>query len=193
MAQYMWRVGGPPKTVDADTFGATVERIAGDKPLETVRPKDVVNAARNRRSAIHAMFEWRDDIAGERYRRAQARNYLGSLQVVRVQFTESTHPLTRKAYYSLPSQSGYVPHHHVMGSADLFRELVDSARVELERFLTKYQGVVNRGMRSMPGMESVQAAVDAMRDEIDRMQFETVKRQRRDVHEEAATTTAPAE
>ncbi len=53
----------------------------------TITATDVVNTARNPRSVLHTCFEWKDSVAGEKYRIHQARNLI---RLVRVEIRTST-------------------------------------------------------------------------------------------------------
>lgn len=65
-----------------DAFEALVD-VHG----KSLRPQHVVDAARPAESPLHAHFEWRDDIAAERYRIEQAKG------LIRVHVTVSTRPV----------------------------------------------------------------------------------------------------
>ena len=61
---------------DAQRYG---EAIDG---LPVITAEAVVEAARNKKSPLHDFFEWRDNVAAEEYRKAQARIMLASIDVV---------------------------------------------------------------------------------------------------------------
>lgn len=66
--------------VPADLVGEIVEKIEAAEGV--CHPARLVEEARGEESPIHDLFEWRDDVAAERYRVDQARRVLRSLRVV---------------------------------------------------------------------------------------------------------------
>lgn len=63
-------------------------------------PRDVVEAARNRRSPLHAFFEWDDSVAADRYREQQATQLI---RRVRVEMTVNMVPYRAPGYLLDPS------------------------------------------------------------------------------------------
>ena len=77
--QYEFKQGARFK-VDADTVGNELARIQKEHGVTT--PKAVVDVARPEDAPLHPAFEWRDDVAGEKFRHWQARNLIKSVHVV---------------------------------------------------------------------------------------------------------------
>jgi hypothetical protein len=175
MAKYAWRLNGPTPKIEADIFGRALEDIASGKPLESVAPDEIVNAARTKRSPIHSLFNWDNDKAAELYRRVQARHYVGALQIVRVEISQGP-TVSNRAYYSVPSVRGYIGHDKVLSDRDLRKQVIASAKHELESYVIKYQGVLALGSV----VPRLQEAIDEMRDEIDRLESEALPRRRAD-------------
>ncbi len=187
MARYQWRPDGPKQKVDAQVFGETVERIAGD--LESVKPEDIVEAARNKKSPIHELFEWRNDHAAEMYRRHQARNLVGALQLVRVQIEEGP-TLSNRAFFSVKAKerTGYMPISKIQGDADLRKQMLETARGELESYIRKFGGVMALGSY----VPRLQLVLDEMRDEADSLTSKATRRTKATVTDiERAPTTTP--
>ena len=102
-----------------------------------LRAADVVEFARNPRTALHARFTWDDSRAAHEYRLSQAR------ELIRVVI--SVHPAINKptrVYVSVESDrkkgGGYRTMNEVMTNPDYRDELLDEARVDMERFQAKY-------------------------------------------------------
>jgi hypothetical protein len=172
MATYAWRTGGPRPKISAQTFGETVEKIANGA-LESAKPEDIVEAARSARSPIHALFEWKNDKAAELYRRDQARQWIGALQIVRVQIEDGP-TVSNRAFFSVRtnSRTGYMPHDKILSDKDLKKQVLDSARGELESYMRKFSSVMALG-NYVPRLQEL---IDAMRDEADQIVVDATKR-----------------
>lgn len=187
MAHYQWKKDAPTPKVAAQVFGDMVEKIAGD--VSSAKPDDIVAAARPRKSPIHAMFEWRDDHAAEAYRRQQARGFIGSLQIVRVEFSEGQ-TLSSRAFFSVSTEkrTGYVGQDRILGNRDLQKQVFESARQELESYLRKYASILALGT-FVPRLQEI---IDDMRDNADALLADASRLKRKpksnDVEE---TTLAP--
>ena len=66
--------------VDPDLAGKAIEKIAAKNNTE-ITPQMVLNVAKNKRSHLHACFNWDDKKAANSYRLWQARKLLSSLTV----------------------------------------------------------------------------------------------------------------
>ena len=104
-----------------------------------LRPRDVVNFARDPNTALHTQFEWDDAKAAEQHRLQQAR------ELIRVVVT--TPPKTQRetrVYVSLETDrrndgGGYRTLDDVMRNDAMRRVLLRQAHVEMLRFAKKYQ------------------------------------------------------
>lgn len=190
MAKYQWRDDGPTPKIDAQVFGETVEKIAGD--LVSAKPDDIVEAARPKKSPIHDMFEWRDDKAAELYRRQQARHFVGALQIVRVEFSDGP-TVSNRAFFSVNTgeRTGYVGHGRILGDHDLKKQVLESARQELESFIRKFGSVMALGNQ----VKRLQEILDEMRESADAVVFDATRRPARPkdkVTDDSKTTTPSA-
>lgn len=79
--EYKASRGAPFSEKKAQIYGRCIEEIE-EKRGGTVKPVDVVNAARDSDSPLHDYFEWDDELAGAKYRIYQARQLLNHLTVV---------------------------------------------------------------------------------------------------------------
>lgn len=78
MKDYRYKTGKSYK-IDANVVGQELERIM-DK-FGIIRPKDIINEAKNKRAKLHNCFEWNDTVAGHNYRVWEARQLATSLIV----------------------------------------------------------------------------------------------------------------
>lgn len=78
MAKYKWEGRLPG---NAQECGEELERLQQENK-GTITPKIVVETARDPESPLHRCFEWRDDVAAEKYREDQARDVIRSIRVV---------------------------------------------------------------------------------------------------------------
>lgn len=162
MAKYEWKPGGPKPVVDAQVFGDVVEQIAGE--LDCAKPSDIVEAARDRKSPIHKLFNWDNDDAAELYRQQQARHFVGALQIVRVEFSKGQH-ISSRAFFHVRTEArgGYMGQDRILGDADLTKQVLEDARKELENYLRKFGAVMALGTL----VPRLQAIVEEMRETAD--------------------------
>ena len=109
-----------------------------------LRPQVVVDAAREESSPLHAMFDWDDSTAAEKYRLWQARTIIRV--TVQYQPLGNREPVLTRVFASLTSHreddSGYRVMVDVMGDVDLRAQLLADARAEMKRFAAKYRHLV---------------------------------------------------
>lgn len=188
MSRYQWREGIPRPKVEADVFAAEVERIA----LETggiVPPAAIVAAAEKHGSPLAPLFEFDDAVAAQKHRVAQARQYLGALQVVRVEVQHGP-ALSTRAYHrvSQKDRAGYATESMVLGDRDLKKQVVASAARELQAFINRFQGIAAMG-NFVPRL---QAVMDEMRDSVDRLELDASSRRPQAVRTEPDPAQAAA-
>lgn len=186
MTEYQWRSGMPAPKVDANVFGAIKDEI--ENQFGTVQPGDIVEEAKKPNSPIRELFEWSDKKAADKFRLDQARHYLGALQVVRVS-VENGPTISSRAMYRVRPQNekpGYASQDRIVSDKHLRRQVIASARKELESFVGKYASVLAMGT-FVPRLREV---VDEMRDEIERL--ETDANARRSPTKDASGPPQPA-
>lgn len=117
--------------VDAQVVGEELERIQKEHGVTT--PGAVVEASRPDDAPLHPVFEWRDEVAAEGYRKWQARNLIKSVTVieqrdgkdvpvpvyVHVPASEPAEP-AEGASATQPSQRGYQPVSVVVQRPDMY-------------------------------------------------------------------------
>jgi len=77
MNKYTWKLD-VWHTIDANDVGKELEDI---EKKEGVTPENVVEHAKNEETTLNKMFEWDNEIAGEKYRIQQARDILRNISV----------------------------------------------------------------------------------------------------------------
>lgn len=105
-----------------------------------LRPADVVNYARDDKSALHEYFEWDDSAAAEKYRLAQARALIRVAVVVEPRTSEKL-----RAYVSLTSdrsaEGGYRAIADIINDEVLKETLIADAMKDLASFTRKYEKI----------------------------------------------------
>jgi hypothetical protein len=138
---YQWKGAGNNFTkLDAQAVGEYLEGVRNNNDGR-LTAEDVVVAARDESSPIHAAFNWDDESAAEAHRRAVARNLMGSIRcVVRVQSAEGEVERTTRALISVRDGGGkhYAPISVVLASDDYRQQLIVQARKEMLSFKRKY-------------------------------------------------------
>lgn len=102
-----------------------------------LRAEDVVEFARDPRTALHSIFEWDDSIAAHEYRIWQARQFL------RVEVLTEPNLPSMPLYVSLVGDrqregGGYREMVQVLSNADMRKELLSQAFRELEEMKRRY-------------------------------------------------------
>ena len=100
-------------------------------------PKEVVDAARSPKSALHDRFEWDDTTAAEAYRLQQARGLIRSVYIERVIAPEE--PPRRIRYWTHdPVSDGYLRTDDVAKLPDIRDKVLENMRKDLERLRDKW-------------------------------------------------------
>lgn len=190
MTDYQWRPGGPKRVIDANIFGQVMERLAGpDGDIRAVPPQDIVTEAKRRGSPLKPEFKNFDrDHAAEQHWLAIARNLCNSLQIVHVHL-EHGPALGTKALFNVRVNDtrGYVSQSHIRSSEDLTNQVIAQARKDLGALVEKYATVVGFGKY----VERLQAVIDDMQVELDKLVADAVHRGTRRPRAEATTEAHP--
>ena len=123
------------------TIKEELEQIANDNG-GVLNPADVVEFARNKKTALHSQFQWDDTEAARQYRLWQARHLI-RYQIEIVQHDRQEIPF--RIYHSLESDrgedGGYRRTVDILSDEDLRAQLLDEAREEMKRFREKYSSL----------------------------------------------------
>lgn len=141
-----WKVKGLWKA-DAETVYREITALG-----DSFSPADVVEAARDESSELHKCFEWRDEVAAEKYREHQARMIITQL-VVRTETSDNT-PVSVRVISSANEVNTYVPTKMLIKSESDYADLLARAKRELQAFQQKYS--------TLSELQEIFTAIDAL-------------------------------
>lgn len=125
-------------SVSAQDAGEELERIYGERGK--IDAADVVDDSRPVDAVLHPCFEWRDDIAAEKYREQQARKILTCLVTVRE--LEGNDSVQVRALFHV--QGTYQPTQVIIQNTDKYNALYQTAIKELSAFRKKFSIISDR-------------------------------------------------
>lgn len=102
--------------------------------LSEITPQNVVDLARNDKSALHSDFEWNDTIAGEKYRKIQAAEMIRMFVFTPVK--EDNEPT--RVFEISTKKNVYKPTQMIVKNEDEYQSLLKMAMQELNNFKRKY-------------------------------------------------------
>ena len=139
--KYEWHEGVRLK-VDADVVGKEFEKI--EKKDGTITKESVVETAKSEKNPMHELFEWDDEIAGEKYRIHQA-GYLIRM-LVKVAANEPGEEVKKpiRAFVSVKPTSytkkgEFIDTFKALSQEDTRKVVLQNALKELIAFKTKYE------------------------------------------------------
>lgn len=133
MAAYKWKAGSRIK-INAQVAGDVCDELEKEGRLT---PAELVEVSRDEDAPLHGAFEWRDEIAAEKYREVQAGHIIRSLEVV---ITGTSEPV--RAYFPISivgEGRTYTSTEVIMRTEDARAKLLERALAELEAFKRKYK------------------------------------------------------
>ena len=133
MAAYKWKAGSRIK-LDAQTAG----EVCGELEKEgRLTPAELVETSRDEAAPLHGAFEWRDEIAAEKYREVQAGHIIRSLEVV---ITGTSEPVRAFFPVSIVGEARcYTRTETILRDENARATLLERALAELEAFKRKYK------------------------------------------------------
>lgn len=131
---YEWKTASYIKA-DASVAGKQCEELEKTVGLTA---KNLLDANRDENAPLHNEFEWRDDIAAERYRENQARHIIACL-CVRAETTTGEQSEPVRAFLKTTPESEYQSLNVILQSADSHVAMLSMALRELEVFRKKYK------------------------------------------------------
>lgn len=146
MAAYEYTIPGLFKT-PADVAGAELMRLQNSPSGCT--PAALVEASRDENAPLHNEFEWRDDVAAEKYREEQAKAIIRAV-VIR---TEDTNEPIRGFVVTPGNTSRYVDIVSALNNDAWHSHLLKQATTEMRAFQAKY--------RRLTELEGVNSAIEA--------------------------------
>lgn len=118
---------------------------------ESATPEQILEKARDENTELHRCFEWRDDVAAEKYRIQQARQIVCHLVIKRT-VKENKPPIR---FFAKPSKtSGYEPVKVIVRNEEKYHGLLLEAYKELKAFRNKY--------RNLKELEQVFESIDEL-------------------------------
>lgn len=134
-SRFKWR-DGARFGIDADVAGKELQRIT--KKNGSLTSDAVVDAARPDDATLHPAFEWDDFVAGENYRKHQARTLIRSISVYTTpESTEAT-----SVYVHVPRDSAGESAYHPVEVVAERPDMYASALSSLFRHLESARGAV---------------------------------------------------
>lgn len=133
MAKYRF-CEGSMISVNADAAGHVMEELSSRGELTA---SNLVQVSRPKDAPLHDAFEWRDDVAAEKYREDQARLIIRSIRVVSESDPQS--PPERVYVHPVLGTPNYEPLRLVLQDVDKRTSLLKSALRDLVAFRSKYK------------------------------------------------------
>lgn len=103
-------------------------------------PKNLLDANRDENAPLHNEFEWRDDIAAEKYRENQAKHIIACL-CVRAETTSGEQSEPVRVFLKTTPESEYQSLNVILQSADSRSAMLAMALKELKAFQRKYKAL----------------------------------------------------
>ena len=140
MSAYTYTFAGGFKQEYAQTVGELCEKLeASDGGLT---PQTLLDASRDESSPTHALFEWDDTKAAEKWRLEQASSLIRNIRIVRTDDTEERKALKDKGFVVTPGrQSAYVSLDTALHRENYRAYLIEQAKRDCETFEAKYRRV----------------------------------------------------
>lgn len=141
----------------ATAVGSVIEELLATGRTE-VKPRDLLTAARSKKSPIHGLFNWDDKAAAEEYRLSQASSLLYSVvvEIVPVAPAKVIQPTIRTAAPLLPSRGPAT--RSAPTPVDYKEQMVKNAIRKLESWAAEYGDLERR-----VGFKPVFAAIRALK------------------------------
>lgn len=133
--KYSYRVPGLQQ-VPAETMGRVFEELENSET--GLSPEALVNASRDEDAPLHNEFEWRDDVAAEKYRLHQAHGMILNLRIVTVK-ADGSEAMDRAFVLKPGGESQYVALKAALSRDDWRDHLLEQARRECKAFVGKYR------------------------------------------------------
>lgn len=135
MAAYEYKVPGLYK-VDAQIAGEICEELQNSP--QGLTPESLLEVSSDKSCPLHDEFEWRDDVAAQKYRLQQAANLIRCITIVVDK--GDAEPQNERAFVVKPGrESAYVSLKNAI-SNDVWREhLLKQAKDEMRWFQGKYR------------------------------------------------------
>ncbi len=135
---YEWKAGAHT-SIDASIAG----KVCGDlEKAGNLTAQSLVDVSRPESAPLHSQFEWDDSVAGEEWRKHQARHIINAL-IVR---TEKEEPI--RAFFKIDTSKGNNRYESITSIVDTqskYQSLIEIALNELRAFKAKYATISELG------------------------------------------------
>lgn len=151
---YQWKYGLGTHGVKAQKAGEYFESL--EQRDGEIKPETVVDEARPSEAVLHPVFEWDDSKAAEKYRTEQAKSIIGNIVVVQER-PDKMPIITRAVVNVKPAEevgtpcktddeisygrARYQMVQTALQSPEMSRTVLQNAKTELRRFMSKYRQV----------------------------------------------------
>ena len=142
---YSYKIPGLYKA-PAEVAGAVCQQLQDSEA--GLSPTTLLDASRDPDAPLHGEFEWRDDVAAERYRLSQAQGLIRNLCIV-TQKADGSSAKDRMFVSAPGGQTQYVALQSALSREDWRDHLLEQARGECKAFLAKY-----RRLQALAGINS---------------------------------------
>lgn len=115
---YQWKSGSRIGGISAQVAGEVCEQLDSVGCLSAQR---LVDVSRPKEAALHTAFEWDDSIAGEEWRKHQARHIINSIIVVQKKEDE---PVPVRAFFKIEQSEGTYESVHTILRCATKREML---------------------------------------------------------------------
>ena len=111
---------------------------------DTPTTDEIISMASDPETESYKLFDWDDAVAGPKWRRVQARYVMHSLKVEFVNDGREPEEPTRvmepvRMFYGNPTgEDGFASIVKIMGNKDMYEQLLERAKAELQAFKKKY-------------------------------------------------------
>lgn len=135
--KYAVRMPGFFGEEDPQEIGDYIDALI-DEQNEALGPDELLAAARKRESPLHSLVEWKDEIAGEKWRRKQIKNLMNSLMVAKHGKPTRTRAFVYIAHPEHDGKHVYIAHRSAMARPELKAQVVEMAVRSAQRWLNFY-------------------------------------------------------
>ena len=132
---YEYRVPGLFKA-PAEVAGAICQQLSDSEA--GLSPATLLDASRDASSPLHDDFEWRNDVAAEKYRLGQAQKIIQNLRII-VNRADGGEEKERSFVVTPGGKSAYVALSAALTNEEWRKHLLQQAREDAEVFMAKYR------------------------------------------------------
>lgn len=134
--EFAWKLPGL-YNVPAQKVGMMLDELS--RNASGLTPQSLIDANRAEGTLLHDVFEWRDDVAADKYRQEQARAIIRNIVIVE-QTTDEEERAPVRGYVSAPGgESRYVTMQSALTEEKFRAKLLEDAKRDAKLFTAKYR------------------------------------------------------